>query len=351
MSEGAVLALYLALTALPGLVVCLVAGLRGWTAAAAAPLVTYGVVITAGTACTLFGWRWSITPVAVATLVAVVLAAVVRAVTALVRRRLGIEVSADSDAPGRWLGWHGLVVLAVTVATCAIGVGLMYSATAGLKGIPQGWDANFHANVVRYIADTGNPDPAALAAIHYYEDPAGFYYPNGLHLFASIIYKLTGTTVATVLDAATATLLPILTIGLVGMLRRFRVRPALAASAALMSISVQSLPYDLLWRGPLLPNALGLALVPAFITLLHTALADRSIPAIALVPVGAGALVAIHPSNAFVALVYAAAFIAERWLLKREVIRTDLILLGIAGVAATAFSLPAVLGSISNAAG
>jgi hypothetical protein len=350
MSETAVLALYIALTALPGLAVALVSGLRGWTAAAAAPLVSYGVVVAAGTACTLFGWRWSLNAVIVATVIAIVAAAAIRAVSALVKRRLGITVTEDADLPGRWQGWRGLAVLGVTAACAAIGLLMMYVATADLQGIPQGWDANFHANVVRFIADTGNADPAALAAIHYYDDPVGFYYPNGFHLFASIVYELTGAPVATVLDAATAVIPPILTVGLVGMLRRFRVRPALAASVALLSISVQALPYDLIWRGPLLPNALGLALVPAFITLLHTALADRSIPAIALVPVGAGALVAIHPSNAFVAAIYGAAFIAERWLLSRKVIKVDLVLLAVAGVGAIAFSMPAVLGSISNAA-
>lgn len=350
MSEAAVLALYIALTAVPGLAVVLVSGLRGWTAAAAAPLASFGLVTAAGTACTLFGLRWSVGAVVVATVVAIVLAAAIRVVSALVRRRLGIDVTEDSDLPSRWLGWQGLAVLAVTAGVSVVGLAMMYVATADLQGIPQGWDANFHANVVRFIADTGNPDPAALAAIHYYDDPVGFYYPNGFHLFASIVYDLTGAPVATVLDAATAVIPPILTVGLVGMLRRFRVRPALAASAALMSISVQALPYDLIWRGPLLPNALGLALVPAFITLLHTALADRSIPAIALVPIGAGALVAIHPSNAFVAAVYGGAFIVERWLLSQRVIRTDLALLAVAGAGAVALSMPAVLGSFSNAA-
>jgi len=352
MSEAAVLALYLAMTALPGLAVALVAGLRGWTAAAAAPLVSFGVVVAAGTICTFFDWRWSVSAVVIATVVAIALAAIVRVVTALVRRRMGTvdEPTTDADLPGRWPGWKGVVVLAATAAACVIGIALMYYATGNLQGIPQGWDANFHGNVVRYIADHGTADPAALAAIHYYDDPAGFYYPNGFHLFAAIIYDITGAPVATVLDAGTVVISPILTVGLVGMLRRFRVRPALAASVALMSISVQALPYDLIWRGPLLPNALGLALVPAFITLLHTALADRSIPAIVLVPVGAGALVAIHPSNAFVAVIYGTAFIAERWLLNRRTIRKDLALLAVAGAGAAAFSLPALLGSISNAA-
>lgn len=346
MTDALALALAVGAAVAPGLVVGLLAGLRGWLAAAAAPLLSYGVLTAAAAACVALHLQW--TPRSAAAGVAA--AAVIAALISFGWRRTRYSLCDTRNDQPLWTGPATAGVAATTGLAVLLSGGVLTLATGWLSAIPQDWDAIFHANVVRFIADTGTPDPATLAAIHYYDDPAGFYYPNGLHLVAALVYRLSNAPIATTLDATAVIVGPIFTLSLVGLLRQLRVRPLLAGCAAALSAAVPVMPYDLLGRGPVLPNALGLALVPAFLALLHAALADRSFPAMVLLPVGAAALLTIHPSNAFVAAAFGLLLLAGRWTSDWRRAGRDLAPLAGAAVGCAVLAWPAVRGAMSNAA-
>jgi uncharacterized protein DUF6541 len=331
-----VLVQYAALLLVPGLLVGFALGLRGWTLAGTAPLTTYALVAATGTVCALTGIGWS--PVTL--LIATGLAA---GAAALSRRRVTREAE-----PARWPGWRGAAVVAAAVVGAALGAWALADASGGLADPPQDWDSQFHANAVRQIADTGDADPAALAAVNHYEQPDGFYYPNGYHLLTAVVYRLSWHDITQTFNASIVLLGPMLTVGLVALLRQFRVRPALAAATALLSSAASAVPYDLITRGPLISYATGVVLVPSLLVMLYRTLVDRSWAAAALTAASAAALLVIHPGSAFVAAVFAAAMIAERWLLDRGRIPRDLLVLAGTFVVTAVLAAPAVLGSLNS---
>ena len=388
--DVSVFVVYTAMLVIPGLLLGFALGVRGWALAATSPLASYAVVAATGTVCALTGLTWSPATFAVATVLAVGLAFGARAaarrwlpgaratVNAKVDGGSADSGSADSGADGLvggadggrgraatalpggagrpaslagwpgWPGWRGAAVAIATVIGSAVGAYVLAKATGWLDVPPQDWDAPFHGNAIRYIADTGDADPAALAAINHYEDPGKFYYPNGWHLLSALVYRLSGGTVPAVFDASIVLIAPMLTVGLVGLLHRFRARAALAASAALLSGAASAIPYDLIQRGPLITYATGVVLVPAFLVMLHRAVADRSVPAAVLAAASAAALQVIHPGSAIVAAIFAAFLVAERWLLDRRVILRDAAMLAITGAIAALLSVPALLGSLNS---
>jgi hypothetical protein len=338
---------YTVMLVVPGLLLGLALGLRGWTLAATSPLSSYAIVAATGTACAVTGLRWGPLTFMAATAAAVGLAAGGRAAARRWLQDTGGRAASLAGVP-RWPGWRGAAVVAATVVGSGIGALVLAEATGWLSVPPQDWDAPFHANVIRFIADTGDADPAALAAINRYDDPAGFYYPNGWHLLSALVYRITGAPIPVVFDASIVLIAPILTIGLVGLLHRFRARPALAATTALLSSAAAAIPYDLIQRGPLINYATGVVLVPAFLIMLHSAVADRSVPSALLTAASAAALQVIHPGAAFVAGIFAAVLVLERWVLDRRAVPRDLAMLTIIGVVAALLSIPALLGSLHS---
>src|SRR5882757_594896 len=148
---------YLMVAIVPGVLVGYASGIRGWLLAAASPALTYGVIGIFGPLAPMIGIRWN-----ALTLLggSVLCAAVAFGVRWLFR-------SPDARQPRAGLDWsrsrHWMLAGAVLVATA---VGLLAMARAsGFTAIPQWWDAEFHANALRVIADSGNSSPAALAAI------------------------------------------------------------------------------------------------------------------------------------------------------------------------------------------
>ena len=338
---------------LPGLAVGLAAGLRGWALVATAGMVSYAVVAATGTVCALTGLSFSPISLLGGTVLAAAVLAGGRAVWSPRRRSAG-----GTPLPARWAGWRNVAVMAATALGCGIGFWVVFAASDGFSGVPQDWDAQFHANAIRHVAETGNADPASLAAINRYDDPDGFYYPNRYYLMAAAAFRLSGGSVLLTHDATIALIPPLLTLGLVGLLHRFRARPALAAATAVLSATASALPYDLITRGPLTPYATGVVLIPAFLVLLHRALGAtgdprserRSMTAAVLAGVSAAALAGIHPSVAITAAVFALALLAQRWLGAPRAIAGDLLPITVVGVLALMLSVPAILGSLDSVA-
>jgi len=338
---------------LPGLAVGLAAGLRGWALAATAGMVSYAVVTVTGTVFALTGLSFS--PMSV--LGGTVLAAAVLAGGRAVWSRRAPSRGDASPVAARWAGWRNAAVVTATAVGCGIGFWVVFEASDQFTGVPQDWDAQFHANAIRYIAETGNADPAALAAINRYDDPAGFYYPNRYYLMAAVAYRLSGGSVLLIHDATIALIPPLLTLGLVGLLHRLGARPALAAATAVLSAAASALPYDLIMRGPLTPYATGVVLIPAFLVLLHRALGvvggdglpeRRSGSTAVLAGCSAAALMAIHPSVGITAAVFALALLTQRWLGAPRQIGPDALPIALIGVLAAMLSVPAILGSLDS---
>lgn len=289
---------------LPGGVVGAVAGLRGWTLAACAPLLTYGVVGLAGPASSAFGVRWSTVTLVVAT-------AIVAAVCAVVARLVpGTDPETSPWRPAAHAAVAACVAAAATLSTVVVIGGM-----GGLRTIPQDWDAALHANGVRWIAETGDAGLGALSRIALDVIPNSAYYPNAYHLVAADVLELTGRDVPSVLNASTVVTLGLLALGVAALVRRCGGRAVAAGAAALVAAASTGV-YDLFWRGPLLPYGMGVALLPAGLVLTLDLLeapgardqVRRAVPFV----LGLGGALALHPSVLITLVVLALPVLALR---------------------------------------
>ena len=294
----------------PGLVVGAVLGLRGWRLAAVAPAITFGVVATGGPALDAMSVDWSLPSFGAWTAgVALVLAAAVL-LWARVRPGAGAasgtgEAAEDSAQTARRAPWEHLVVGGGVLLGMVVGTVVFLQGSGGLEVTSQEWDAPFHANAVRWIAEHGVAVPGALAPTA--DLPAGspYFYPVAYHSLLAFVVQLFGVTASWVLNAAALTVVLIWPLGVAAMGMAWRVPAPIVAVAAVVSSWFSAFPYDSLWRGPLWPFVAGVALLPGVLAvgrlLLERAPAVPSAAAIALAITG---IVALHPSIAFLLLVY-----------------------------------------------
>jgi hypothetical protein len=126
-----------------------------------------------------------------------------------------------------------------------------------IGALPQGFDAVYHGNAVRYIADTGDGGLFGTSHVNWYGDAAPVFYPNAYHLVAAVTYRLSGTSIPETLDANTLLLPGFLALSLVTLVRTVRGRAVLAGAVALTAVAPVMGVYESMDRGPLLPFALG----------------------------------------------------------------------------------------------
>jgi hypothetical protein len=304
------LAAALALLVVPGAAICLAAGTRWRDAVAAGPALTLAVV-AAGTAVTAAGdLRWGPVSAGAAALVALAGAAVVglagRVGARVARRRAGGE--GDDDEPGG-RGLRPGVADLVVVALAAVPVVHVLVATRGLTAIPQGWDAIFHGGATRYIAETGRAGVTDLAPVSQPANPE-FFYPNTYHALASLLVHLPGGAPPAALDAVSAATAAVFVAGIAVLAGRLSGGSRLAAvAAALVAASAWTFPYQSLGWGPLLPFALGVAVIPGLLVLGEHLAARRPRAAVHALLLGAGMAGAwsVHPSVALAAAIPLAA--------------------------------------------
>lgn len=132
----------------PGLAVGAAAGLRGWVVAGMAPLLSYAVGGLTGPWAAAAGLPFTPLTYAAATVVFAAIAFGVRKFT--VRRR------PPAPEPGLWARRGNLAVLACLLAAAVIGGWATLLGLGRIGALPQGFDAVYHGNAVRYIADTGD---------------------------------------------------------------------------------------------------------------------------------------------------------------------------------------------------
>ena len=349
---------YALVLVLPGAVVALAGGLRGWPLAVSAPLLSYAVAGLSGPWASGLGIRWSVGVLLAGTVVLAGATALVRFAAGRARTRAGDRIwpSGRRRTVGRTAGWTrgaDCVLAVVVLAAATVGAAVILGGLRRLSAIPQDWDAVFHANGIRWIADTGDAGLFGMSLVNWYEPGTAIFYPNAYHLLGAVVRQLTGRDIPSVLNAHTVLIPGLAALVLAGLVRRFGGSLVAASGTALAAVSVGGL-YDMLWRGPLLPYATAAALTPAFVVLLAEFLdarcaRDRAGRG-ALVALSVAGLVCLHPATLFGAAVFGSCYLLWRWVpLRGEVGRQALLVLA-AGVAGLGLSFLQIAGALHSAA-
>lgn len=342
-SDVGLIVLTAAVLWVPGGAVLIASRTRGWWLAAGSPLVTYGLASIGGPLLSALGLPWR--PWALPLLAAVA------ALLVLGLRRTGRD---GTPAPAPWhraahVAVGGCVAVAAAIGATAVLVGI-----TTLTAIPQDWDAVFHANGIRWILETGDGSLTGMSQVNWYGTDSSQYYPNAYHLVAATIAALSGRDIPSVLNANTVLVPGLAALGIAALVRACGGRAVVSGGAAVLLVGATAF-YDMLWRGPLLPFALGVALIPALLIVLEKYLrsprwSDRLVMVLPLALVAAG-LFGLHPGALIAAALFAVAQVASRWTRGTpRPVRSDLVALLVAAPVAVLAVLPHVLGSLRSAA-
>lgn len=249
----------------PGLLLTLAVGLRGWWLWSAAPAVGLGAVAVLSVIFSAAGVGFSRVSVGLAV-------ALVAAVVYGVRRACGWSRATETLRLG--LPWFTAVGLVVAAVLAAVG------AAAGMvdpDAVPQAWDAVFHLNAVRYVLDTGDASPLHLGTLTMpLKDVA--IYPSAWHAVTALTVIDSPAVAANVVSIMiVAIVFPAGSAALAGVLApRSRTLPGLTAVA---SVAFVAFPARLLSYGTVWPNALAYAMIPVALALLARLLVrDRRPP-------------------------------------------------------------------------
>jgi hypothetical protein len=332
----------------PGSLLAFAAGLRGWAAAGAGPVLTFGALVLAVVTATLLDLRWS--PVT-AGLLGLLVLVVTAAVSFVLRRRAGrtgeAGVATPSGPPDTDRTWSWAAVVGVSVAA-VVGALAVFRGTDQLRAPNQGFDALFHVNVVQTILDLGDVSPSVTGTLNGYPQ-GGSVYPDALHAMAALIAGLHGTSV-TAINAMMACIPLLLGLGLVALLRSLGLHRE-AVVAPLLLVATSGYPFDLIWRGPIWVYAFGISLIPSFLVLLSETLRQRRVLVTVALGCAAGGLALVHPSAALSGAVFAAFLVGQRWVTQRATFRGDIIVLVGAGVLAALVALPLIGRAVVDAGG
>ena len=215
-SAVGVIVLYAVTLLLPGALLGVLTGLRGWTLAAAAPLLTYTLAGLAGPLGSAMGLRWSAAMFAVTTILVGAAGIGLR----LVLRRRWPPLERSPTGPDWSLTAHAGVAVAVLVAL-GVGIAAILGGIGSLSAIPQDWDAVYHAAGIRYIAETGDGSVFGMSHTNWFEGNVRLYYPNAYHLVAAAVYQMSGAAIPTVLNAQTVLIPGMTALTLVALVHRF----------------------------------------------------------------------------------------------------------------------------------
>ncbi|PPK65954.1 hypothetical protein V5P93_000152 [Actinokineospora auranticolor] len=335
---------------LPGLVVGAAIRLRGWTLAAIAPALTFGGVAMGVTLFGKLGLSWTLFNVSLWFLA---LAAVGGVAAWLVARR-GPETDADDPrfAPRKLSpGGHGVIAVGV-LAGLAVGFTVFLRGVKDLGYVQQDWDAGFHGNLVRWIAEHANATPSTVGAIANSADATNYFYPDTYHALLALLLDKAGLDMAHLLNLAALAGVLAWPLGVAALGVAWRMPAVGTAVAAAVSTWFSAFPYDSLWRGPLWPYVAGVALVPAVLAVLRLLFISRGLGGPLALALATAGLVGLHTSLAFVLFAYLVV-IALCAVFKLEPIRwrRAWVPLAVAGGLSLVFVVLQMLPALSSAAG
>ncbi|MFI5607209.1 DUF6541 family protein [Amycolatopsis sp. NPDC051903] len=287
----------------PGLVFGAAIGLRGWTLAAAGPLLTFGVVALGVPVLGDLGIRWNLLDVALWTvLLAIVGFALGFAVRRWTARR---HPDREPQAPERVYSLRDHVLMGLGVAVgMAVGTAVFFRGTNGIDRVQQGWDAPFHGNLVRWIAEHGDARPSTVGTIANLPNQANYFYPDTYHALLALVFGKGGLTMMPTLNLAVLAVILSVPLGVAAMCRAWNMPALGVAAAAAVTTWFTAFPYDSLWRGPLWPYVAGVAMIPAMLAIAKLLLRPRGIAGPVAIGVGVAGLTGLHTSIVFVIAVY-----------------------------------------------
>ncbi|HEY4603348.1 MAG TPA: DUF6541 family protein [Blastococcus sp.] len=287
MSPALLVVAAFALLTLPGLLLGTALGLRSWILVGSAPALTVGAAGVLAAWFGLIGVRWS----GASTAAGLLVLCGVAAACARPWRRGAARVAVGYRAH------HHVAIAAALAGTAALGALVVTRGTRDLKGIPQYWDAMFHANAVRFIAESGDAASSALSAVAQPANP-DYYYPHTYHTIGALLFDAGVEPVQVVLNALSACMPAVFALSLVALLSVVLPRPAVVFGGALLAGMFASFPYDLINYGPLLPLALAIAVSPAVCALLVLLVRSPSVGVAGGLAVASVGLLTTHPSDA-----------------------------------------------------
>lgn len=333
--------LVLAIWWLPGVLLGWALGLGWRSLIVMGPLISLGLLTVAGLWSGILGLPWNLPSVVVLVVVLTVVVRIGRALVGRWRRSRGTSDSGSADRPSDTQGQGASVTVATLsgrrMAVVGLGVGLgvvigawtWWQATHGMTLINQDWDIPWHANMVRLIAQTQEWSTGLAGNFAYYdtvvEDAPIRNYPIAFHAVIALVWPVSGLAVPEFLSVVQLVLvavqIPLSAAALTWFLSRRSGATALAGLAAAM---LSSFPYDLLFRGPLVPLVAGLSLLGPFLVAAIRAGRTRRATWVLVAAVGAVGLFGAHASIAVFAVVMLVIWIAlaTPWTLREVGLRT-----------------------------
>lgn len=338
---------------LPGLAFGAAIRLRGWTLAAAAPLLTFGMVAIGIPILGGFGIRWNMLNVALWVLLLSVVGfgASYLVLRFTAKRHPDWEDGEGADAPKRSLRDQLLIGGGVLVGL-AVGAVTFLRGSHTLNNVQQGWDAPFHGNLVRWIAEHGDARASTVGTIANLPNQTDYFYPDTYHALLALVFGKGGLAMMPTLNLAVLAVVLTVPVGVAALCAAWRMPVLATAAAAAVSTWFTAFPYDSLWRGPLWPYVAGVALVPAMLALARLLLKPRGIAGPVAIGVGVAGLAGLHTSLVFIIAVYFL-LILGAVLFRLEKIdwrRSAASLIATVGLA-VALGLPTVLPALYNAGG
>jgi hypothetical protein len=323
-SYFAAVATYVAVLAVPGGVVGWAAGLRGWALAGLAPLLSYAITGLAGPWLAIVHVPYDPLSVAACTLL---LAAALYGLRRLAVARGWMTPGAEEPHQAWTRRAHFAVAACVGIAT-AVSIAVVVSGRGGTTAVFQRWDTVFHANGIRYIAETGDGSLTGMGTLNWYPD--GSFYPNAYHLVGALVYQLSGTSIPVTLNAVTMPIAGLFALAMVALVRQLGGRAVFAGCAALVAGGATTGAYESVSSG-LLPFALGIVLTPLAAVALQRFVVRPGVDTGAVLALSAAGLLAAHSSALFGAILFALPLVVQRWYRALRGRRVDGVTAGKAG--------------------
>ncbi|MFC8410540.1 DUF6541 family protein [Arthrobacter sp. NPDC057259] len=241
----------------PGLAIAWCLGMRNFSGLALAPVFSTSVVGVFGI---LGGWAdipWSVGLYLAGTLS-------VAFVALVVVRFFHISRPAPKSVIKDRRSWVPLI-LAVSAGAIIIAWRLMQLFQTP-ENVSQRFDNVFHLNAIRFILDSGNASTLNLGSMSGATGLAALY-PAAWHSFVALVSQLTNTSIPVAVNAFNIAFSAIAwPLGCIMLVRQVAgTRPVAVLAAGILSAAQLSFPALLLVWGPLYPNALSVALLPAVI--------------------------------------------------------------------------------------
>lgn len=337
---------YLLVTISPGLLIGSAAGFRGWTLAGTAPLLTYAIGGIAGPWLALAGVPFNVVTFAMVTVTSTGIAFAFRA---LARRSGG----SGAPEPRRcWAGHAHWAIAGSVLLAGGFGAFTMLGGRWALNGMNQSFDSVYHANGIRFIAETGNGSLLSTGQPNWYTEGHEFFYPNAYHLLGSLTYRITETPIPVILNISTAAVPALLALAIIAVIREFRGRAVLAGAGAVAVVAAATVTYHFALHG-VYTFLLSLALTPIAPLVVHRYLRRPGLDTGMVCVLAAAGLLAVHSSALFAAVLYTIPMLGQRWIAGRGtgVLKADLVRLIPIVLTGAVCTAPHLFGAIALSTG